>query len=99
VKLMLRLRVPAATLQLKDHLMDIAPLLVEQRRVGHEYRSTETMLQTFEAQLSARGLDAGARAKIEEAAENARAALQRLWDRMLELDAAVTASAFKSGEP
>jgi hypothetical protein len=99
VKLMLRLRVPAANIAIERHVMDIAPLLVEQRRVGDEYRSTETMPQTFEAQLSARGLDAGARAKIEEAAENARAALQRLWDRMLELDAAVTASAFKSGEP
>ena len=74
--------------------MDIGHLLVEQRRVGDEYRSTEKTLQTFEAQLGTRGLDAGDRAKIEEAAENARAGLQRLWDRMLELDAAVTASAF-----
>jgi hypothetical protein len=87
------------TLQLTDNIMDIAPLLVEQRRVGDEYRSAEKTLQTFEAQLSARGLDARGRAKIEKAAESARAALQRLWDRVLELDAAVTASAFKSDDP
>jgi hypothetical protein len=99
VKLMLRLRVPAANIAIERHVMDIAPLLVEQRRVGDEYRSTEMMLQTFEAQLKARALDADDRAKVEEAAGNARAELERLWDRMLELDAAVTASAFKSGEP
>jgi hypothetical protein len=66
VKLMLRLRVPAANIAIERHVMDIAPLLVEQRRVGDEYRSTEKMLQTYEAQLAPRSLDAGTRAKVEE---------------------------------
>jgi hypothetical protein len=76
--------------------MDIGPLLGEQRRVGDEYRSTEKLIQTYEAQLATRGLNPSARAKIEEAAGNARATLQRLWERMLELDAAVTASALSN---
>ena len=79
--------------------MDIGPLLVEQRRVGDEYRSTEKMLQLYQARLFDRGVDATERAKIETAVNDTRAELERLWNRMLELDAAVTASAFKSGEP
>ena len=79
--------------------MDIEPLLIEQRRVGDEYRSKEKMLRLFEARLAARGLEAADRAKIESAVANTRAELERLWNRMLELDAAVTASAFKSGDP
>lgn len=79
--------------------MDIGPLLVEQRRLGDEYRSTEKMLHLFEARLTARGLKAADRAKIETVVNETRATLERLWNRMLELDAAVTASAFKSDEP
>ena len=77
----------------------IGPILIEQRRVGDEYRSTEKMLQLFEARLATRGLEAADRAQIETAIANTRTELERLWNRMLELDAAVTASAFKSGEP
>ena len=79
--------------------MDIGPVLIEQRRVGDEYRSTEKMLQLFEARLAARGLEAAERAKIETDVANTRAELERLWHQMLDLDAAVTASAFKSGDP
>ena len=75
--------------------MDIGPLLVEQRRVGDEYRATEKMIQLFEARLATRGLEAADRAKIETAMANARAELRRLWHMMLNLDAAVTANAFK----
>jgi hypothetical protein len=79
--------------------MDIGPLLIEQRRVGDEYRATEKMLQTLQAKLADRSLDFSERATLVEAVGNARAALRRLWDQMLELDAAVTASAFKSADP
>ncbi len=79
--------------------MDIGPLLIEQRRVGDEYRRAERKLEAFAAQLVTPGLEAGARAEIEAAVDDAQAVLKVLWDRMLELDAAVTASAFKSGDP
>ena len=72
--------------------MDITPLLVEQRRVGDQYRSTEKMLQIFDARLAARGLEPSDRAKIETAIANTRDELQRLGTRMLELDAAVVAA-------
>ena len=84
---------------IRESTMDIGPLLVEQRRVGDEYRSTEKVLQLFRARLAALDLEAAERAKIETVVNDTRAELERLWNRMLELDAAVTASAFKSGEP
>ena len=72
--------------------MDIIPLLMEQRRVGDRYRSTEKMLQIFEARLAARGVEPSDRAKIKTAIANTRDELQRLGTRMLELDAAVAAA-------
>jgi hypothetical protein len=79
--------------------MDIGPLLVEKRRVGDEYRSTEKLLQLSEARLAARGLEAADRGELEKVIADSRAHLERLWHRLLELDAEVTASAFRSEKP
>lgn len=72
--------------------MDIGALLIEQRRTGDEYRSTEKMLAVFQARLAASDFNAQDRAQIELAASNINAELQRVGKRLLELDAAVTAA-------
>jgi hypothetical protein len=78
--------------------MDIR-LLTEQRRLSDEYLSTEKMLHSSEARIGAGGLEAAERAKIENDVNHTRDVLARLWDRILELDAAATVSAFKDEGP
>ena len=77
----------------------LAKLRIEQRRVSDEYRATEKGLQRSEAQLTARSLEPADRTKIETLVKDTRVELARMWNEMLEIDAAVTASAFRSDEP
>ena len=73
--------------------MDIRPLLVEQRRTGDEFRVAQNGVQNLQKSLSARGIDAGARLRMEDAMACSWAELVRLGQRMLELDALVARTA------
>jgi hypothetical protein len=77
---------------------ELAKLRIEQRRVSDEYRVSEKRLQLSEAQLTARGLEPADRIKLETVVKDTRVELARMWNEMLEIDAAVTASAFRSDE-
>ena len=73
--------------------MDIRPLLVEQRQTGDEFRVAEKGLHHLQRSLSGRGIDAAARARMEDAMACTWAELVRLGRRMLELDALVAKGA------
>ena len=77
------------------HLMDIRPLLVEQRRTGDEFRVAERGVYQLQKSLSGRGVDAAARARMEDAMTSRWAELVRLGQRMLELDALVARAALR----
>ena len=70
--------------------MEIGPLLVEQRRVGDEFRIVEEAVQQMHRTLAGR-LDAATRSQIEECAISTTTELRRLGQRRLELDASVSA--------
>jgi hypothetical protein len=72
--------------------MEIGHLLVEQRRTGDEFRVVEKSLQLMRVLLAGRGIDPGARAKLEAGVTSSTAELMRLGQRMLDLDASVTAA-------
>jgi hypothetical protein len=72
--------------------MDIGPLLVEQRRVGDEFRIVEAAVQKMHRTLAGRRLDAATRLKIEACVIPTTTELIRLGQRRLELDASVCAA-------
>ena len=72
--------------------MEIAPLLVQQRATGDEFRVVEKNIQKLQKVLSGRGVGAGERRQSEEALAFGWMELQRLSRRMLELDAALAAN-------
>ena len=71
---------------------EIGPLLVEQRRVGDEFRVVEKAILKLHNMLAAKNVDAVDRAEMEAAVAYRTAELKRLGKRMLELDAAVASS-------
>ena len=73
----------------KAILMEIAPLLVEQRTTGDEFRVVEKGMQKLQKVLSGRGVGAVERRQSEEALAFGWVELHRLSRRMLKLDAAL----------
>jgi hypothetical protein len=76
--------------------MEIGPLLVEQRRTGDEFRIAEKSIHKLQKLLSGRGIDAATRAQMETAMASRLAELARLGQRLLELDASVTAAGLRT---
>jgi hypothetical protein len=72
--------------------MEIGPLLLEQRRVGDEFRVAEKAIQDVQRLLVGSEIDPAARARMEVAVASRIAELMRLGQRLLELDASVTAA-------
>ena len=70
--------------------MEIGPLLVEQRRIGDEFRVVEKSIQELHSRLAARNVDPVDRIEMEAGVISRTAELMRLGKRMLELDASVT---------
>ena len=71
---------------------EISPLLVEQRRIGVEYRVVEKSIQELNNMLAATNVDPVDRTEIEAGVFSRTAELMRLGERMRELDASVTAA-------
>lgn len=72
--------------------MKIGPLLVEQRRVGDEFRIVEAAVQQMHKTLTSRHLDAAKRSQISAFVTTTTAELIRLGRLRLDLDAAVCAA-------
>lgn len=72
--------------------MEIGPLLVEQRRVGDEFRIVEAAVQQMHKTLAGRHLDAATRSQIEAFVDSTTSKLIQLGRRRLDLDAAVSAA-------
>lgn len=72
--------------------MEIGPLLIEQRRVGDEFRIVEEAVRQMHRMLAGRRLDAATRSQIEACAISTITELSRLGQRQLELDASVRAA-------
>ena len=73
----------------------ISPLLVEQRRCGDEYRVVEKEIDLLRNMLTAGGVVIADRAAMEAAVVARTTDLMLLRQRMLELDAAVTAASLQ----
>ena len=69
--------------------MDPQALLMEQRRVGDEFRAVEKAVLGFKNLLSGSGLTAPTRARAEAMLSSSTSELMRLGARRLELDASV----------
>jgi hypothetical protein len=72
--------------------MEIGPLLIEQRRIADEFRVAEKSLLILRQLLVGRALDPADRPGLEAGVASRAAELTRLGQRMLELDASVTAA-------
>ncbi len=72
--------------------MEVGPLLVEQRRVGDEFRIVEKAVQQMHKALVTGRLNAAMRSQIEARAVSTITELRRLGQRQLELDAQVSAA-------
>jgi predicted membrane GTPase involved in stress response len=72
--------------------MEIGPLLVEQRRVGDEFRIVENAVQQMHRTLAGKHLDPATRLQIEAFAISTTTELRRLGQRRLDLDASVCAA-------
>jgi CheY-like chemotaxis protein len=68
----------------------IGPLLVEQRRIGDQFRVIEKSITELHGMLGARNVDPADRIEMEAGITSRTIELRRLGKRMLELDAAVT---------
>ena len=73
--------------------MELGPLLVEQRRIGDEFRVAEKAIQEVQKLLARRDIDPASRARMEAGVASSVAELMRLGQRMLELDASVRVAA------
>ena len=76
--------------------MEMGPLLVEQRRIGDEFRVIKSAIQDMQKRLAKRGIDPADRTRMEAGVANSTAELLRLGQRRLELDALVTIAAFRA---
>lgn len=72
--------------------MEIGQLLVEQRRLGDEFRIVEEAVQQMHRTLAESQLDAATRAEIEAFVISTTTELRRLGQKRLELDASVSAA-------
>lgn len=70
--------------------VDTQALLMEQRRLGDEYRAVERSMLEFTNLLAGTGLTAASRLRAETMLATSAAELMRLGARRLELDAAVS---------
>ena len=75
--------------------IEIGPLLVEQRRIGDEFRVVERSITELHGMLGARNVDPADRVEMEAGIISRTAELMRLGKRMLELDAAVTVASLR----
>lgn len=76
--------------------METGPLLVEQRRLGDEFRIVEETVQQIHRMLAEKHLDTATRSQIEAIAISTTTELRRLGQRRLELDASVCAANAKA---
>jgi DNA-binding response OmpR family regulator len=74
---------------------EMSPLLVEQRRVGDEYRIVEKAIDELRNMLAARNVATADRAAMEADVVARSTDLMLLRQRMLELDAAVTVASLR----
>jgi hypothetical protein len=72
--------------------MEIGQLLVEQRRIGDEFRIVEAAVQQMHKTLAGRHIDAATRSQISALVISTTAELIRLGRMQLDLDAAVCAA-------
>lgn len=72
--------------------MEVGPLLVEQRRVGDEFRIVEQAIEQMHSALANGRLSAAMRSQLEACSVSTAAELRRLGQRRLELDAEVSAA-------
>ena len=75
--------------------IDIAPLLVEQRRVSDEFRVIERSIIELRGMLGAKNVDPADRAEMELGVISRTDELMRLGKRLLELGAAVTVASLR----
>jgi CheY-like chemotaxis protein len=75
---------------------EIGPLLVEQRRIGDEFRVVEKAIQELHNMIAARNVDPVDRTEMEAGAISRTAELMRLGKRMLELDASITMASLRA---
>ena len=73
--------------------MEMAALLIEQRRIGDEFRGVEQNVLGLRTMLSGMGLTAPTRARVEAMHYSSCAELIRLGRTLLELDASVSLAA------
>jgi hypothetical protein len=76
--------------------MEMEPLLIEQRRIGDEFRVAEKAIQETHRLLAGKQIDPAARARMEAGLSSRTAELMRLGQRMLELDASVTIATLRA---
>jgi hypothetical protein len=76
--------------------MEIGPLLIEQRRIGDEFRVAEKSLLILRQLLLGRAVDPADRPGLEAGVASRTAELERLGKRRLELDASVAAAALQA---
>ncbi|CAN1725057.1 protein of unknown function [Hyphomicrobium sp. 1Nfss2.1] len=72
--------------------MEIGPLLVEQRRVGDEFRIIEAAVLQMHKTLAGGHLDAATRSQIGAFVDSTTSKLIQLGRRRLDIDAAVSAA-------
>ena len=75
---------------------EIGPLLVEQRRIGDEFRVVERAVQELHNLIAARNVDPVDRTEMEAGVISRTAELMRLGKRMLELDASITMASLRA---
>ena len=84
------IRRPApADAQEKAPKLQVAELLIEQRKVGDTFRAHEKIIQKMHSLLARSKVDTVARARIEADLTESTADLLRIGQRMLELDTAL----------
>jgi len=74
---------------------EVAPLLIEQRRIGDEYRVVEREIQELHSMLAARNVDPADRTEMQAGVTSRTTELMRLDQRLLELDASVTVASLR----
>jgi hypothetical protein len=74
---------------------EVGPLLIEQRRIGDEYRVVEREIQELHSMLAARNVDPADRTEMQAGVTSRTAELMRLGQRLLELDASVTVASLR----
>ena len=74
---------------------EISPLLVEQRKIGDEFRAVEKAIQEIHTLMAAKNVEPTDRAEMEAGVIARTAELMRLGRRMLELDTSLAIASLR----